>query len=209
LKSRFRRPGREAWLLLYYIVYIGAFILAEKLITTGYWVSWCPLDDRIPFVKEFVLVYVLWYPLMVGMTFYLLFTDRRAFVRYAAAVIAGLSASVIIFFIFPSGQEMRPASLPGNDLCSALLRGIYAADTNTNVLPSMHVVGTLAAMAAAWDAPSVSHPVRWSILALGVLINLSTVLVKQHSVLDIFAGVILFLPIWLLVYRRCPGDSVS
>jgi len=208
MNGKKQRPGRDALMMIFLPVYVIMFVLAEKLITADYWVSWCILDDYIPFIKEFVFVYVLWYPLMIGMALWLLWKDRPAFRRYGWTTIIGLTACVTIFFILPSGQELRPA-LSGSDLASTLLRGIYAADTNTNVLPSMHVVGTLAAMAAAWDAPSVSHPVRWSILALGVLINLSTVLVKQHSVLDIFAGVILFLPIWLLVYRRCPGDSVS
>ena len=196
-----RRMGREVWYLLYLPIYLLLFVLVEQLVTDNYWVSWCTLDDRIPFVRQFVLIYVLWYPLMLGTTLYLLFKDRRAFVRYARSVVLGLTACMLIFLLLPSGQELRPAEVPGNDLSSRLLRLIYAADTNTNVFPSMHVVGTLAAVIAIFDSRSASLGAKWGVAALGVLINASTVLIKQHSVLDIFAGIALYALVYLAVYR--------
>ena len=193
-------------MLLYFPVYLLLFYVVEHAVTQGYWVSWCPLDDWIPFVRQFVYFYVLWYPLMVGMTLWLLVRDTRAFVRYGWTVIIGLTASIAIFFLFPSGQDLRPAQVPGDDLAAMLVRAIYAVDTNTNVFPSMHVVGTLAAVRAAWDTRSISGRARWAIAVLGVLINLSTVLIKQHSALDILGGAVLFaivaLPVYALTGKR-------
>ncbi len=195
-----QRLGKDALMMVFLPVYVIMFILAEKLITADYWVSWCILDDYIPFVKEFVFIYVLWYPLMIGMALWLLWKDRRAFRRYGWATIIGLTACVLIFFILPSGQDLRP-EIAGSDLASWMIRGIYSADTNTNVLPSMHVVGTLAAMIAAFDTDSIKKKwIRWAICLLGIGINASTVLIKQHSVLDIFAGIILFAVIFPFVY---------
>ena len=193
--------GREVWYLLYLPIYLLLFVLVEQLVTDNYWVSWCTLDDKIPFVRQFVLIYVLWYPLMLGATLYLLLRDRRAFVRYARAVVLGLTACMLTFVLFPSEQELRPAEVPGNDLTAWLLRAIYAADTNTNVFPSMHVVGTLAAVFGIFDSRSAPRGVQWGVAALGVLINASTVLIKQHSVLDILGGVVLYWLVYLLVYR--------
>ena len=200
LHMKKQRLGKDALMMVFLPVYVIMFIVAEKLITADYWVSWCILDDYIPFVKEFVFIYVLWYPLMIGMALWLLWKDRRAFRRYGWATITGLTASVIIFFIIPSGQELRPDVL-GTDFASNLLRGIYSADTNTNVLPSMHVVGTLSAICAAFDTTSFKKKwIKWLILLMGVGINASTVLIKQHSILDIFAGIALFAVIFLFVY---------
>lgn len=195
-----QRLGKDALMMIFLPVYVIMFILAEKLITADYWVSWCILDNYIPFVKEFVFIYVLWYPLMIGLALWLLWKDKRAFRRYGWMTIIGLTASVIIFFIIPSGQDLRP-ELTGTDFASNLLRGIYSADTNTNVLPSMHVVGTLAAMRAAFDTDSIKKKwIKWLICLLGIAINASTVLVKQHSVLDIFAGIALVAVIYPFVY---------
>ena len=193
--------GRELWYLLYLPIYLLLFVLVEQLVTDNYWVSWCTLDGRIPFVRQFVLIYVMWYPLMLGTTLYLLLRDRRAFVRYARAVVLGLTACLLIFVLFPSGQNLRPAEVPGNDLSAWMVRAIYAADTNTNVFPSMHVVGTLAAVIGIFDSRSASLGAKWGVAALGVLINASTVLIKQHSVLDIFAGIALYALVYLAVYR--------
>ncbi len=196
-----RKFGRECWYLLYLPIYLLLFALVEHFIVDNYWVSWCTLDDQIPFVRQFVLIYVLWYPLMLGTTLFLLLKDRRAFVRYARSVVLGLTACMLIFVLLPSGQNLRPAEVPGDDLTARLLRFIYAADTNTNVFPSMHVVGTLAAVIGIFDSRSASLGAKWGVAALGVLINASTVLVKQHSVLDIFGGVMLYWLVYLLVYR--------
>ena len=196
-----RKFGRECWYLLYLPIYLLLFALVEHFIVDNYWVSWCTLDGRIPFVRQFVLIYVMWYPLMLGTTLYLLLRDRRAFVRYARAVVLGLTACLLIFVLFPSGQNLRPAEVPGNDLTAWMVRAIYAADTNTNVFPSMHVVGTLAAVIGIFDSRSASLGAKWGVAALGVLINASTVLIKQHSVLDIFAGIALYALVYLAVYR--------
>ena len=201
MKPKTRRIGREAWLLTYVPIYLALFYLVEHVITDNYWVSYCPLDDKIPFVRQFVFIYVLWYPLMAGMALWLLRRDRRAFLRYGWSVAAGLTLSIAIFFIWPSGQNLRPAALPENDLASVLLRAIYAADTNTNVLPSMHVVGTLAAVRAAFEPKCFDKKLpRWAVAALGLMINASTVLVKQHSLLDLLAGLALYLLIYPFIY---------
>ena len=196
-----RKFGRECWYLLYLPIYLLMFVAVEHLVVDNYWVSWCTLDDMIPFVRQFVLVYVLWYPLMLGTTLYLLLKDRRAFLRYARSVVLGLTACMLTFVLLPSGQELRPAEVSGSDLTARLLRFIYAADTNTNVFPSMHVVGTLAAVIGIFDSRSAPRGVQWGVAALGVLINASTVLIKQHSVLDILGGVVLYWLVYLAVYR--------
>ena len=196
-----RKFGRECWYLLYLPIYLLMFVAVEHLVVDNYWVSWCTLDARIPFVRQFVLIYVLWYPLMLGTTLYLLLKDRRAFLRYARSVVLGLTACMLTFVLLPSGQELRPAEVPGSDLTARLLRAIYAADTNTNVFPSMHVVGTLAAVIGIFDSRSAPRGVQWGVAALGVLINASTVLIKQHSVLDILGGVVLYWLVYLAVYR--------
>lgn len=120
----------------------------------------------------------------------------------------GLTVSLLICLVFPNGQDLRPTAL-GNDIFSQIMRLIYAADTNTNVLPSMHVVGTCAVIAA-WYHTEVQH--KWvlpAILILGLLINVSTVLVKQHSFLDIIAGVVLSAVVYVISYRLLPVPELE
>ncbi len=90
--------------------YFVAFFLAEKYVTSGYWVSYSPLDDKIPFVEEFVIFYLLWFPAVWCVGLYLLFREPDAFRRYIWFIMIGYTASLVIFFVFPNGQDLRPAS---------------------------------------------------------------------------------------------------
>lgn len=194
------RPGREALLLLYFPVYLLLFALAERFVTTDYWVSHCALDDAIPFVSQFAYFYILWFPLMFGMTLWLLVKDRRAFLRYGWTLIISTLIGFAIFFLLPSGQNLRPATVEGHLPSAFIMRVIYAVDTNTNVFPSLHVVCTLVAIAGAFDTDTLSKRWKWLIAAAGTLINLSTMFVKQHSALDVVSAAAVFTPVWLAVY---------
>lgn len=189
--------------VLYLPVYLVLFFAVEKIITTDYWVSYCWLDDWIPFIPAFVVFYTFWYPLMIGTGLYLLWKDPEAFTRYMYFTSIGLTLSLLICLVFPNGQELRPAVL-GDDVFSRVIGLIYAADTNTNVLPSMHVVGTSAVMAAWYHTPVQRKWVRPAVLVLGLLINASTVLIKQHSFLDILAGLVVAAAVYVVAYRLLP-----
>ena len=58
-----RRPeNRYLWYILVLPAFVICFFLLERFGPENYWVSYIPLDDKIPFCEYFVLPYVLWYP---------------------------------------------------------------------------------------------------------------------------------------------------
>lgn len=190
-------------LLAYIPLYLTAFFLIEKYITTDYWVSYIPLDDVIPFLEGFVILYCLWYPFMICTGLYLLIKDIPAFERYMWFIIIGFTTCIAICAIFPNGQNLRPAEFERINLFTGMVEAIYRVDTNTNVLPSMHVVGSLAAAFAIFDCDALKNKlIRISTVILTALICISTVLIKQHSILDIFAGIAVSIPIYFIVYRK-------
>lgn len=195
--------NRHLLLLLYFPIYLLAFFALEHSITTSYWVSYFPaLDDIIPFVPCFVIPYYLWYPFIFIPGIYFLFRDVPAFKRYMYNVILGYSISLLVCALFPNGQNLRPTSFQTDTLFTRMVRAIYSVDTNTNVLPSMHVVGTLAVVSAIMHNPKTKNTLlRASVILLALLICASTVFIKQHSILDIFAGVLVSMLAHLLVYR--------
>ena len=66
--------------MLYVPIYLGCFFLVEYLIdgSSQYWVSYLPIDDKIPFVDWFVIFYYLWYPLLVGVGLWLFLKEKNA-----------------------------------------------------------------------------------------------------------------------------------
>ena len=193
----------EYWYFLFIPGYIISFFIMEHLVPadSSYWVTWCRLDDYIPFWEVFVIPYCLWYPFLFLTGMLLMLRDVPEVRRYVWFMIAGFGFCMIFCILFPNGQDLRPAVFPRDNLFTGILAGIYSTDTNTNVLPSMHVVGCVAAVIAIFR----SKPNRWwrlPILILAVLISASTVLVKQHSIIDVFAGLALCIPLWFIFYYK-------
>ena len=123
--------------------------------------------------------------------------------RYVWFMIAGFGFSMVFCVLFPNGQDLRPAAFAHENFFTWLLGRVYAADTNTNVLPSMHVIGCVAACCGVFRSKKL-RCWRLPILLAAILICLSTVFVKQHSILDIFAGFAVCVPLWFLFYFRKP-----
>ena len=192
---------RHCLYLLYIPVYAVWFILLEKHVTENYWVSYVPFDDKIPFVPAFVVAYVLWYPYLFGTGLYAMARDAAAFRRYMAYTIGTLSTCLFICTIFPNGQNLRPDLTGRYDIFSRLIALLYAADTNTNSLPSMHVVGSVGAMLGVFDLTRKKW-LRAASVVLCVLICASTVFIKQHSILDTLAGFAVAAVFALPVYGR-------
>jgi len=183
---------KELLSLLPYILilplYILGFIFIESQVTVGKYVSFLPLDDFIPFVEVFVVPYVLWYPLMffVGLT--LLFSDRENFKRYMVFIGLAFFSIIVLNFLFPNVQNLRPNPLPRDNFFTEIIKGIYEVDTNANVCPSMHVVGTFGAVYFSHISKKFNKKTRICVLVIGVLITLSTVFIKQHSILDVIVA---------------------
>jgi membrane-associated phospholipid phosphatase len=189
------------WLLLYIPIYVFFFNVLETWISpeSNYWVSYMPLDDLIPFNELYVIPYVIWFPYMFLMGGYLFFMDKDAFIRYIWGYIIGFSTALICFALFPNGQDLRPEVFPRDNFLVDMVKDLYANDTNTNVLPSMHVIGAWLIFFVYLDCEKLKK--WWHIsyaFIIAVLTTLSTVYIKQHSLLDVIWGVIWCIPIYFI-----------
>lgn len=197
------KTKHKLFLLLYAIyvpIYIGAFFLVEKLVpeTADYWVSYIFLDDYIPFREEFIIFYYLWYPALVAIGVFLLLKDEYEYKRYMISIMITFTFTLIFCLLVPNGQDLRPDVFPRENFFTDILAAIYAADTNTNVMPSVHAIGAFLGMISTHRTKQIRS--RAWIFAMDVLwlaIALSTCFVKQHSILDIFGSVAVCLVVYI------------
>jgi len=140
------------------------------------------IDDQIPLVPAFVFAYVLYYAWLLLP----LALRERARFYHAVAAFAVLQVSAILMFVLVPTQMARPAVV-GGGLSRDLVRWLYRADQGCNLVPSLHVAHSALVALLFWHARS-----RWLPWVLGgtLLISLSTVLIKQHYVADIPAGLL-------------------
>lgn len=186
---------RHLWLLLGWVGYFALYFLTENWIPReDCTVMWCPLDDRIPFCEWFVIPYVGWYGLIVFSLGYFLLYDVDSFKRLQGYIIVTQVVAMSIYILFPSCQNLRPETMPRDNLLTRCIGFLYAFDTSTNVCPSLHVAYSLG-IASVWLKRKESSTAWKScVVVMVVLICLSTVFIKQHSVVDGFAA----LPVGLL-----------
>lgn len=207
---RFPRPSGKRFshlpLLCSWPVYLLAFFLTEKLVPVERChVIHCALDDRIPFNEYFAVFYCLWYVLLAGSLLYFLLYDADSFRRLQAYLIITQIAGLAAYILYPSVQLLRPDPMPRDNLFCHIMSAIYAVDTPTGVCPSLHVAFSLG-IASAWLRYKPT-PRAWktAVVCAAALISLSTVFVKQHSVLDIAAALPVCLAAECLVYGAAPA----
>lgn len=147
------------------------------------------LDAHIPFLKEWVIPYLMWYPFIYGMLIYLCFVDRKRYYEALTSIVAGKLICFVIYFFWQSTVP-RPEVI-GNDVFAQLMRFVYSADQPVNCLPSIHVLTTFVLMLIVFHRKD-NHKLEYAIVTcIGSLIILSTLFTKQHAILDATAGMIL------------------
>lgn len=203
--SAFFSALRRNWkYLLWLPLYLLSFLLLERFVTPDhYWATQLPLDGRIPFCEVFLIPYCLWYFLLVGTGLWLLMRDQDTFRRYMWFLALTFFLSALFWIIVPNCQELRPAVMPRDNWLTRGIALLYKIDTNTNVFPSVHVLGSMGAAWAVWKSPSLRSRkgLRVLVLLLAVLICISTLFIKQHSVLDVIGALALGLLVGLPVFR--------
>jgi hypothetical protein len=202
-KGLFTPEFSHLLLLLYWPLFGILFFVVERVwIRDSYFVTHCFLDAHIPFCELFVIPYFFWFVFLIGMHIYTLLFDVDTFRKLMRFIMLTYTASLVIYVLFPNCQEFRPAVMPRDNILTRVVSFLYGFDTNTNVCPSLHVVGSMAVLSAAWNSRHFStRPWRIAFTVAAVLISISTLFLRQHSVVDLLAA----LPICYAAYVRVYG----
>jgi membrane-associated phospholipid phosphatase len=191
-------------ILSYFFVYIVWFTYLERTVTNVFHPMHSRLDDLIPFNEMFIIPYFLWFIYIFATVAYFLLTSKQDFYKCCAYLFIGMTISLLIYTIWPNGHYLRVDldSLGRSNIFIDMLSKIYSMDTATNVFPSIHVFNSVGAMIAINKSDRLHNIkwLQWSTFVLTVMICLSTVYLKQHSVLDIFGALALNLIMYFIVY---------
>lgn len=204
--KKFFSQYRQAWVLLYVFIYFPWFFWLERHVTIGtpFTNIHIAFDDLIPFCEYFVIPYFFWFFFVAGsVAFFLFRRPKSEFYRMTAFLFIGMTVCLAICTLFPNGQTMRPPVNPEKNMFSRWIVALYKTDTSTNVFPSIHVFASLGVNLAWWNS-EISKRHRWirpvsTITAISIC--LSTVFLKQHSVLDGLGAVVLTIVLYFLIYQ--------
>ncbi|MDF2504665.1 phosphatase PAP2 family protein [Clostridium sp.] len=149
------------------------------------------IDRSIPFIKEFIVPYVVWYPLVPLVFFYICTKDKLTYCKLLISLVCGLLISYLTFYFFQT-TITRPI-LVGNDVFTGILKILYRADNPFNCFPSIHVMTCFFMIEGIWKCKNRNIILSIVVTILNVVIILSTLFIKQHVILDGVYGIIIAL----------------
>ncbi len=206
--KRLVRRYPQIWTLAYFALYLPWFALLENRSAGDCVILQLPVDRMIPFCEYFVVPYLLWFPYVGAAVAYLLLKRPRGeYYRFAGVLFGGMTVCLVLYTFFYTGLNLRPAIDPEKNVFTWLVSRVWAVDTSTNVCPSIHVYATLTVQAGLTRCGlEQRHPVIYRASGvLAVLIILSTVFLKQHSVLDVACAFLLAGVMHRAVYGVSPA----
>ena len=160
--------------------------------------------DYIPFCEYFVIPYIMWFGYVAFGIAFTALHDKKEFYRLCAFLYTGMTVFLVISTLYPNGHNLRPYYFTHHNMFTALCEWLYSTDTPTNLFPSIHVYNSLgihfAVMHSSYfkDKKHVQH----ASLVLCVLIILSTMFIKQHSVFDVSTAFMLAFVMYNVVYIK-------
>lgn len=214
MKKILKKSLRECWssykalviMAVYCVVYMTVFFYLEQRNIT-YYVIRFGIDAYIPFCEYFIIPYLLWFAYVALAVVYFGIKDQEEGNKMVAFLIIGMTVFLVVSAVFPNGHHLRPKVFVRDNIFIDMVKKLYVVDTSTNVLPSIHVYNSLAVMIAVWRTKLLKEHrvIKTGLMLLGVSIICSTVLLKQHSMLDVLVGIIL----GALAYTICYHDEVE
>ena len=193
----------HAWLLSYAFIYLAWFFHLEETTKPPYNIIHIALDDSIPFVEAFIIPYLLWFPYVAVTVAYFFFTSKNDYYRLCAFLFTGMTISLLVCTLFPNGTNFRPHIDPDKNIFCLLVSKLWKADTCTNVFPSIHVYNSLGIHIAITKTKALKgRPlIRAASLIACISICVATVFLKQHSVVDGFAAMVMAYVVYDVVYE--------
>ena len=189
--------------ITYFIFYLCWFYIIEHTPGRDYTIIHMKIDDRLPFCEYFIIPYFMWFGYVAWILFYLFFANEKDFLKCCTFLFTGMTIFLIISTVFPNIHYLRPSVMPRDTIFTKMVIFLYSIDTSTNLWPSIHVYNSMGVLFAVNHNRQLgSKPfIRLSCFILTILIILSTVFLKQHSVYDVMTGILMGVAIYIITYR--------
>ncbi|TVX98767.1 phosphatase PAP2 family protein [Cohnella terricola] len=144
------------------------------------------VDRNLPFLPEFAVPYMLWYPFLFLVFFLILRKDKREYYQTLIAMCCGILLSNLVYLVF---QTMVPRpEVPSTGFFNGLVNYLYSHDEPYNCFPSVHVLtSTLMVL----GSRSLGWKLRIPIVLFASSIIASTLFIKQHVIADLLAAMLL------------------
>lgn len=145
------------------------------------------VDDRIPFLPGFAFAYLLWFPLIALFPLFLYNVSEKDYAVYQLSIIVSIIVSTVIYVLFPTSMERH---VPEDGQLKWLIRLIYTCDfKGSNCSPSLHCAQCYLIFTTACLCGTFNIGALVLIVIITAAIVVSTVLIKQHALIDVITAI--------------------
>ena len=216
----YRKNGHGLW-VLYYAVCIVLYKLT--LLREPVFMVHSVIDDIIPFCEIFIIPYFIWYIYLFAAFFAFFKYSKEQFIRFCIFMYVGMTLAYIWFALVPNGIEFKQdlSTLGRENIFTWMVEVILSFDKPRNVCPSLHCYASLVICMAVSKSKvftlgkngSFKRQRYMSIIAwtLSILICMSTMFIKQHSIWDLVFAILLaaaIYPVAYLIKWKIPKDEI-
>lgn len=188
-------------MVLFFLWWVACYVIVQK-VTTHFPVAHptlvLPGEPGIPFLPEWLFVYASLYAVLPLM--YLSFSKRDEVLKIISAFGVCSIMHFVLFLLMPVHYVLRPEiSLLNQGLIHKAVLLIYSIDEPLNNFPSMHVsFAFLMYFSFCAFRPKNSL----AVLLFALFVSISTVLVKQHYILDVISAIVLSYVVYVIVLKQ-------
>lgn len=196
------KSHKYSYSMLYLIFYLVVFFVLEKITVPKYYI-YSPIDDWIPFYAPAFLVYASWFIAFPGSLILFLFYCKEDYQKLSFMIFNGSTITFLIYLLFPTYIDLR-VPIETKVFFDQLIQWLWSVDSPCNVCPSLHVSVSVSILIVVFLSSKLKkeHPkLRWFVMVWMVLICGSTLLIKQHSVIDVVCGILLSAFLGVAVYK--------
>jgi membrane-associated phospholipid phosphatase len=146
----------------------------------------------------------MWFLFVAATLMYLFFYSKQEYYDACKFLFTGMTLFLIICTVYPNGLNLRESITYNNNIFSNLVKFLQKADTSTNVFPSIHVYNTIGCCIALFKSRGLKKHkfVKTAAGILGFFIILSTMFLKQHSIIDVAGAIAMAVIMYFIVYHQ-------
>jgi membrane-associated phospholipid phosphatase len=173
------------FLALFFLTYTTI----QKIMTTSKFDFLTNIDIMIPIVPEFIWIYHTLMPILLITSVIIVKRPGVFFTSFLSCIIATIILG-IFYVLFPSHYP-RPTII-GNSISEQILRFTYMIDGPNCTFPSGHVTYSFIFYFTIKDSQLIKDYkfIQFLYLMWAILISVSTLLIKQHYIIDVLSGVL-------------------
>lgn len=183
------------FVLYFSIYYISPFLVGDRYRFTPS----LAVDGMIPFFPPAAIIYVIAYVQWVVCIYFVALQKKEIACKSLTGACCALLMAAVVFVVYPT-QTVRPEIL-GDSFSEKLLSFLYAADAPINLLPSFHCIASWFSFRALAKCDNIPRWINTVNFLLSVSVFASTLLVKQHFLLDVVFAVA-FMEIGFLISEK-------